>query len=226
MIGSPLECSIFCLISTAVIFHPKPENKKCSYCLDIRPIVQDCQNNPYECQDINPEGVIYCLNVFEYSTNVQSTVRCLSIWDIDLKNISKIVSNKVTVEVIRQVQSPYCTQKLMKQCNCSSCTIPSPPSIKKITNKENINKNRTKEINNLSNQLSNSLNEKIDEKKEILEEDTIEEKDGVPNFLIFKYTKKLFDSIFNNNNSSFNLKWNIYYTVIQLLFLLLVNKVF
>lgn len=197
--------------------------------MDVRPIIPECQDNTYECQDINPEGIIYCLNIFEYSTKVQSAVRCLSIWDIDLKNVSNIVTNKKTVEVLRQVQSNYCTQKLMKQCNCSSCTIEPPLMTNKILLENKINVSKKETGHNSSHLLpTNIYNGKINESKEILIEEKYNNKDKIPNFLIFKYAKKLFNSIFNNNNSSSNYKWNISFFALQysFLFLILVNKIF
>uniref|UniRef100_A0A0N4ZJR5 Uncharacterized protein n=1 Tax=Parastrongyloides trichosuri TaxID=131310 RepID=A0A0N4ZJR5_PARTI len=213
MKGSPLECAIFCLISNAVIFQPKFDNKKCTYCVDVRPIVSECQNNPFECQDTNPEGIIYCLNVFEYSSKVQSTVRCISIWDLDFKNITEIYTNLSTsIDILRQVQSTQCTQRLMKNCNCSSCIREIEGPIKNV-NENKLSINKTDIINIKENIKANdtgSLQGLMINNKVIIEEIDYEKNEKIPSFIIFEYGKNLFGKLFNsNNNSSIVPKFNL-----------------
>lgn len=129
---------------------------------------------------------------------------------------------------MRQVQSQYCTQKLMKQCNCSSCTIELPLTTNKILVENKINVSKTKIEHNLSHQLPTNTYNKMNESKEILKEGKYNNNDRIPNFLIFKYAKQLFNNIFNNNNSSSNYKCNtsIFLLKYSFLFLILVNRLF
>uniref|UniRef100_A0AC35U4Y9 Uncharacterized protein n=1 Tax=Rhabditophanes sp. KR3021 TaxID=114890 RepID=A0AC35U4Y9_9BILA len=126
MMGASLECAIYCLLSSAVVFYPKHNTEKCSYCLDVRSIVPECEDNILECQKTNPEGVLYCLTVYEYGDKISSAVRCLSLEDFNLSDLKEVSQNMTDFEVLNSVQHSQCGHKYMKECQCSTCKMEKP----------------------------------------------------------------------------------------------------